>query len=596
MYKRILLPLLILLITSISSSAQTITDGLVSHWNFKEPPTAGYFIDEISGATANIVNNATWGLEGVEFNSFANQYLKVNNHSLLSSLRNNFSIYARVKSIVNGDWQSILSHGTNGYLISTRYDAFLFGRQNDANRQLNGSSKIVGDGQWHDIIGTIGSDGHKLYIDGILDSTNSRTDINLSNGNPLWIGGCPNFGEYFNGQILEISLFDRVLSASEAEYITTQQNIPPTIPFVFYSDGQVVNSVTAVETVSTPPYHRFEIDLGENQPTQMDVIMGSTMTFIVLEITSFSEQSAYNLFIDNEWEDRITTSNLHIAGATEGEFATDTYRMYVQILNTAGSTFRFELDQSLGTTGRFGSLQPFAIYDHILDGVTQEQLVADASGTGEVFIPWGQHGIELKLFATATPTFTNTNTPTATFTPTNTFTPTYTPTNTYTPTITNTPTNTNTPTATPTATPFWRTYVVSNLTPSLIYEVKNQEGETVFVRVDGQMTQYIVSDEVGSSTFEYFTNIEDLQFIFEALPTPTPTFTATATPTDTPTATHTPTNTATPTPTSTPTATPTPTITPTPTPTLIPTPAPPSDPEPWWWWVYIWWWKMQNWW
>lgn len=568
--------LVIILLMGIAIPSQA---NFIAHFDFTKPPTAGYFTDSIWGATARIVNNATWTLYGVEFNASESQRLEVSNRAPLTALTNNFSIYARVKSTTDGDWQSVVSHGTSGYFISTRYDRFLFGRQNDTSRQLNATSTFVGDNQWHDIVGTIGADGHKIYIDGILEATHARTSGSLSNTNPLWIGGCPNFGEYFNGTIAEVRFYNHVLTATEAADITLQRQAALTIPFVFYSDGQVINSVTPVETVSSPPYHRFEIDLGNTQPTEMEVIIAATSNFIALELNSLSNPSAYNLFVDNQWEERVTASNIRIAGATEGIYATDSYRIDVQVLSPGATHLKFELDQSAGTHGRFGTLEPYAIYNHFLDGATQEQVVADASGTGEVFLPWGQHTIELKLFATATPTFTPTFTPTLTFTPTNTptftntptDTPTDTPTATWTHTPTFTPTNTFTPTATATPTPYWRTYLVNGLLPLISYNVRSAStGELLTVRVNGELTNIITADSSGNAEFEFFTNEEDFQFAFGAIPTPTPTNTATHTPTSTPTDTATP------------------------TPTLIPTPVAP-DPEPWWWDFYIWWWKINNW-
>ncbi len=379
-------PLFLIILLSFSAQSQQIPN-LISSWDLTTQPVNGIFSDSISGATGQLKNGATATSSGVALNKSLSQYVQVYNYSSLSALKNNFSIHAKVRSLSDGDWQTVLSHGTGGYLISTRYDGFLFGKQDTGSTQISSSQKVVGDGLWHNIVVTIGPSGQRIYIDGVLGGSNARTTLSLTNVNSLRFGGCANFGEYFNGTIAKVNLYNKELNASEVSQISevqptpTQTPVPtPTetpisIPFVFYSDGQVIDSVTPVVTVSSPPYHRFEINLQNSQPQTMELVMSSTMSFVVLEFSSIFDKSAYNLFIDGEFNERVVIG------------ATPTYQMDVQITNPFQNSIKFILDESSGRTAQMGMLEPFSIYNHILDGVTQEQITANSSGFGYIDLP-----------------------------------------------------------------------------------------------------------------------------------------------------------------------------------------------------------------
>ena len=81
------------------------------------------------------------------------------------------------------------------------------------------SVKSVNDNIWHHLIGTYDGSILKLYIDGLLDSTDdspgscSNPNINFQIGR--WVGGS---SQYFNGLIDEVRIYNRVLSAEEIRF------------------------------------------------------------------------------------------------------------------------------------------------------------------------------------------------------------------------------------------------------------------------------------------------------------------------------------------------------------------------------------------
>ena len=180
---------------------------------------------------------------------------------------------------------------------------------------------------------------------------------------------------------------------------------------------------------------------------------------------------------------------------------------------------------------------------------------------------------------TATPTVTPTVTPTATktptVTPTSTNTPTVTPTATNTPTVT--PTATNTPTVTPTATNTPTVTPTATNTPTVTPTVTPTSTNTPTVTPTNTPTQTPTNTPTVTPTATNTPTVTPTNTPTQT-PTNTPTVTPTATNTPTVTPTNTPTETPTNTPTSTPTATNTPTVTPTSTPTETPTNTPTATP------------------
>lgn len=98
-------------------------------------------------------------------------------------------------------------------------------RYNNAYQMTDFSKSKLNDGQWHFAVGT--GDAHKwqLYIDGELDNEvyyeNPNSDF--SNSQPFVAGYFPRgvSGEhfYFNGQLDEISLYNRVLTKDEIKFL-----------------------------------------------------------------------------------------------------------------------------------------------------------------------------------------------------------------------------------------------------------------------------------------------------------------------------------------------------------------------------------------
>jgi autotransporter-associated beta strand protein len=88
----------------------------------------------------------------------------------------------------------------------------------------------VNDGNWHFIAITDFGGTKNIYVDGNLDVTTAGWP-NVSAGNQFWIGGTADAGDgvaKFNGQLDEVSIYNRALSQAEVRSLTNAQ--PASVP------------------------------------------------------------------------------------------------------------------------------------------------------------------------------------------------------------------------------------------------------------------------------------------------------------------------------------------------------------------------------
>lgn len=132
------------------------------------------------------------------------------------------SAWIKVDSFTEG-WQGVIAHGEQSdYRIGRLQTGNNLSYAGGTNDLRGGIS--VNDGEWHHVVAiTTNGVGTKLYIDGGLDqeTSNGATAIAASNDplDVLWIGGNPNAGREFDGQIDDVAMWNRPLSANEVSDI-----------------------------------------------------------------------------------------------------------------------------------------------------------------------------------------------------------------------------------------------------------------------------------------------------------------------------------------------------------------------------------------
>lgn len=241
------LKLLILLAVILSFCAINIS---AQEQRCVQPPsqmTAWFPFDENSGTTTankisggntgTLMGSAAWLNPGKVANALnlpGNSYVRVADQPQLNFGRGDFSIDAWIRINRGGSSVRMIADkrtsGIVGYLFFV-YQNNRLGLQLGTGTYANYLSPNIpnlSDGIWHHVAVTVDRDsptGARFYFDGNLNGTANPTAINgdLTNADPLRIGSELGTGNFLNGAIDEVELFNRVLTPEEIRTLFNAQ-------------------------------------------------------------------------------------------------------------------------------------------------------------------------------------------------------------------------------------------------------------------------------------------------------------------------------------------------------------------------------------
>lgn len=232
--------------TSVSPYATTVLDDApVNYWRLGEP--SGTAVADWAGgddavAQAGVTRGITGAVPGDT--DLASSFNGMTTGSVSSQTAvpasNSLSIEAwfRTTSRTGG---KIVGFGNRTTGNSTNYDRHvymdtagrvLFGAYPGERRVLT-STRAYNDGGWHHVVGTLGADGMRLYVDGVrvAQRADTKSGQNYSGywrigGDTAWSGAA-----YFNGAIDEVAIYDTPLTPAQIDAHWTAAggttNIPP---------------------------------------------------------------------------------------------------------------------------------------------------------------------------------------------------------------------------------------------------------------------------------------------------------------------------------------------------------------------------------
>ena len=239
--------------------------NLVGYWNF----------DEASGAVANDTsgnaNNGTFTGTGITHSTvlpptscFVNThsvafdgsggYVSVaDNASMDPASQISISFWMNPSTVTNGYQHIVFKQGP----VVTSYGVWLNGNHvymedNDNSVRGMNSNAAVTAGAWHYITVTYDGTTQKLYIDGVLDNSQSIPGITLTYTNsPVKIGN----GDYnnpFAGYVDDLRIYDRALTQSEVTDLATGGCGPGVVSIASQNNTSSAGPQTAqVATAST---------------------------------------------------------------------------------------------------------------------------------------------------------------------------------------------------------------------------------------------------------------------------------------------------------------------------------------------------------
>ncbi len=117
-------------------------------------------------------------------------------------------------NVIISDWGS----GTKSWMLTLASGEIQFFTSDDGTSEdFLATTLTYNDNSWHNVLVTFGSTGGtRIYLDGSLVNSASTYYVVYNSSNNLLIGNYAFSGNNFNGNLMEISIFDSELSASDA--------------------------------------------------------------------------------------------------------------------------------------------------------------------------------------------------------------------------------------------------------------------------------------------------------------------------------------------------------------------------------------------
>jgi Concanavalin A-like lectin/glucanases superfamily/Purple acid Phosphatase, N-terminal domain len=295
-------------VTVQSRSTSTFPSGAIANFEFNEG--TGLVANDTSGngVTARLVNGAAWvsvnGGAAVNFDG-ANDHVTLPNGLGLNITDHHYTLSARIKTGTTVDAVIMKKYSFSGseagFILAVdggsnggRLRLFIAsGANGGAGRRTFRDTKPVNDNQWHDIVVTVERGvATKFYVDGVLSSVDTSNNTgSLWNTDTFSIANTSHyFGGYFSGQIDNVRLFGRALSAGEVVSLSTSQQLSGLSMTSFsspLSSGslQAAPSVSSANEDSRPQLLAVEPKLNLDKEWQ-DVTLEMLLSSVIPSITT----------------------------------------------------------------------------------------------------------------------------------------------------------------------------------------------------------------------------------------------------------------------------------------------------------------------
>jgi fibronectin type 3 domain-containing protein len=206
------------------------TAGLVAAYGF-ETGTGTAVTDASGNGNSGVINGATWTTQGKFGNALSfngtNNLVAINSSATLN-VTTAMTLEAWINPAANqSGWRTIMQREVDAYFLNASNDSGAL--RPSGGGTLGGQVAWLSGPTanpvniWTHVALTYDGAALRLYVNGVQAATLAATGAIETNSSPLRIGGNSPYGEYFNGRIDEVRVYNRALSATE---IQTDMNTP----------------------------------------------------------------------------------------------------------------------------------------------------------------------------------------------------------------------------------------------------------------------------------------------------------------------------------------------------------------------------------
>lgn len=186
---------------------------------------AGASVTDTSGTGNNgtAVNTSlvTGQFAGARRFTGSNSYVEIPNSASLNP-STGISIEAWVKWNINPasgiQWAQIINKNVDDqYQIQHNFNnsAFEFALRTNVNRRYVLSTTVPQQGVWYHVVGTYNGASLRIHVNGVFENAVSLSGNIVSSISPVRIGSRSSNDRFFNGDIDEVAIYNRALSATE---------------------------------------------------------------------------------------------------------------------------------------------------------------------------------------------------------------------------------------------------------------------------------------------------------------------------------------------------------------------------------------------
>jgi chitodextrinase len=210
-------------------AAPPTPSGLVGAWAFGEG-AGSTTVDASGNGNTGTITAASWSTQGragnaLSFNGTNSVVRVASAQSLNLTTGMTLSAWVRPAASQTGR-RTILQRQADAYFLTASNDQQgrpAGGGTIGSNTPLVRGSTTLPVNAWTHLAVTYDGSILRLYVNGTQVRTHAATGAIQTTTNPLWIGGNQPYGEYFNGLIDEVRVYDRALTQAD---IQTDMNTP----------------------------------------------------------------------------------------------------------------------------------------------------------------------------------------------------------------------------------------------------------------------------------------------------------------------------------------------------------------------------------